>query len=104
MSPPEHRAGGESDAEERLGAGTDALAHRIAADGAPGSAATILPPLLAQEQVPAFVASPAADGAASDQRLLRAWKDTHVQNQTHVALFVVLTIAGLALGISLGLD
>lgn len=103
MSPPEHRAGGENDAEERLGAGTDALAHRIAADGETGSAATILPPLLAQEQVPGFIAPPALDGAASDQRLLRAWKDSHVSSQTHVALFVILSIAGLALGIRLGI-
>jgi len=103
MTPPEHHAGEEAEAEQRLGAGTDALAHRIAGDPGAGSAASVLPPLLAEEQAPGFVPPPDAGGTASDQRLLRAWKDSHVSSQTHVAVFVILSIAGLALGISLGI-
>jgi hypothetical protein len=88
--------------DDALRDGTAALARRVAQEAAPGAAA---PPPLAEAHEPAYLADrAAAGGAASERHLLRAWKDVHVQAQTHIAAIVILALAGLALGAYFGLD
>ncbi len=86
---------------DALTGGTEALARRVAAET---GAAT--PPPLAPEAAPAYLpAAPAgASRPASEQHLLRAWKDVHVRAQTHIAAIVLLALAGLALGFFFALD
>jgi hypothetical protein len=89
-------------AEDALRIGTSELARRVAQEAAPGTAA---PPPLTESREPAYLAQPQAGGRpASERHLLRAWKDVHVQAQTHVAAIVILALAGLALGVYFGLD
>ena len=61
-----------------------------------------IPSFRVQETPPDYVA-PGADQADSpDSPLLKAWRDTHVKRQTHIAAFAVLAVAGLAVGLWLG--
>jgi hypothetical protein len=88
--------------DEILGDGTSELARRVAQETGPGGPA---PPPLAEAREPAYLADRAGGGgAASERHLLRAWKDVHVQAQTHIAAIVILALAGLALGAYFGLD
>jgi predicted component of type VI protein secretion system len=61
------------------------------------------PPFRAEESPAAFV-PPEVDEAIGmpGNRLLSAWRDTHVKQQTHIAAFGLLAVAGLAVGIWLG--
>lgn len=61
------------------------------------------PPFRAEESPAAFV-PPEVDEAIGQQesRLLAAWRDTHVKQQTHIAAFGLLAAAGLAVGMWLG--
>ena len=88
--------------DDALRDGTSALARRVAQEAGPGAAT---PAPLTEAGEPAYLAErAAAGGAASERHLLRAWKDVHVQTQTHIAAIVVLALAGLALGVYFGLD
>jgi hypothetical protein len=61
------------------------------------------PPFRAEESPAAFV-PPEVDmmiGPPSN-KLLAAWRDAHVKEQTHIAAFGLLALAGLAVGILLG--
>ncbi len=61
------------------------------------------PPFRAEESPAAFV-PPEVDEAIGQpgNRLLAAWRDSHVKQQTHIAAFGLLAAAGLAVGIWLG--
>lgn len=56
------------------------------------------------EETPAAFVPPEVDEAIGQpgNRLLAAWRDTHVKEQTHLAAFGLLAAAGLAVGIWLG--
>jgi predicted component of type VI protein secretion system len=62
------------------------------------------PPPFRAEEAPAAFVPPEVDEAIGvpGNRLLAAWRDTHVKQQTHIAAFGLLAVAGLAVGIWLG--
>jgi hypothetical protein len=61
------------------------------------------PPFRAEETPAAFVPEEARESiGAPENRLLAAWRDTHVKRQTQTAAFAILAVAGLAVGIWLG--
>jgi hypothetical protein len=61
------------------------------------------PPFRAEESPAAFVPSEVDEAIGQPGgRLLAAWRDTHVKQQTNIAAFGLLAAAGLAVGIWLG--
>jgi FHA domain len=60
------------------------------------------PAFLVEETAPAYVQVAADEAGETPTPLLKAWRDTHVKRQTHIAAFAVLALAGLAVGFWLG--
>jgi hypothetical protein len=97
------RTGPDLPAEPQVGTGggpvPEQLAHRFQE-----RSLTPAPVLRAEEDEPAYIQTRSDDGAVREQPLLRAWRDVHVNVQTHVAAVVLLALAGLALGFYFGFD